>query len=109
GGEMPVLNTTSLSIDRLRREGDAFMEELSREYYLAPSGQKPTAELQPIYEKHAAILGPDELAMVLEMCRSSDAGSEDHRGLRLLTDWLVEAQSARALATLDERDIAWEG
>ena len=106
---MPVLNTTSLSIDRLRREGDAFMEELSREYYLAHSGQKPTAELQPIYEKHAAILGPDALAMVLEMFRAAPAGSEDQRGLRLLTDWLVEAQSARALATLDERDIAWEG
>jgi hypothetical protein len=106
---MPVLNTTSLSIDRLRREGDGFMEELSREYYLAHSGQKPTAELQPIYEKHAAILGPDALAMVLEMFRSSDPGSEDQRGLRLLTDWLVEAQSSRALATLDERDIAWEG
>ena len=105
---MPVLNTTSLSMERLRREGDAFMEELSREYDLAHSGQKPTAELQPIYEKHAAILGPDALAMVLEMFRSAPPDSEEQRGLRLLTDWLVEAQSARALATLDERDIAWE-
>ena len=102
---MPALNTTSLSIDRLRREGDAFMEELSREYYLAHSGQKATAELQPIYEKHSAILGPDALAIVLEMFRSAAEGSEDQRGLRLLTDWLAEAQSARALATLDEREI----
>src|SRR5690348_8957212 len=105
---MPVLNTTSLSMDRLRHEGDAFMEELSREYYLAHSGQKPTAELQPIYAKYAAILGPDALAMVLEMFRSAAPESEDQRGLRLLTDWLVEAQSSRALASLDERDITWE-
>ena len=55
---MTVLNTTSLSIDRLRRDGDAFMQDISREYYLAHSGQKPTAELQPVYEKHAAILAP---------------------------------------------------
>ena len=105
---MVVLNTTSLSIDRLRSEGDAFMEELSREYYLAHSGHKATAELQPIYEKHAAILGPDALAMVLEMFRSAPPGSEEQRGLRMLTDWLVEAQSSRVLATLDEREIAWE-
>ena len=105
---MAVVNTASLSIDRLRREGDGFMEELSREYYLAHSGHKATAELQPIYAKHAGILGPDVLAMVLEMFRAAPAGSEDRRGLRLLTDWLVEAQSARVLATLDERDITWE-
>src|SRR5437764_13821126 len=99
---MAVVNMTSLSIERLRREGDAFMEELSREYYLASSGQKPSAELQPIYDKYGAILGPDALAMVVEMFRGSEAGSEEHRGLRLLTDWLVEAQSSRALASLDE-------
>ena len=106
---MAVVNTTSLSIDRLRREGDVFMEEYSREYYLASSGQKATAEFQPIYAKHAAILGADALAMVLEMFRGAEADSEEFRGLRLLTDWLVEAQSARLLVSLDEREIAWEG
>jgi hypothetical protein len=106
---MTVLNTTSLSIDRLRRDGDAFMQDISREYYLAHSGQKPTAELQPVYEKHAAILGPDALAMVLEQFRAAPPASEEHRGLRLLTDWLAEAQSSRVLAPLDEREITWEG
>jgi len=105
---MKVLNSTSLSIDALRHQGELFMEELSREYYLAHSGQKPTAELQPIYKKYGMILGPDALAMVLEFFRSAPAGSEEQRGLRLLTDWLVESQSARELAALDERDIAWE-
>ena len=37
------------------------MEEISREFYLAHSGQKPTAELQPIYARYAPILGPDAL------------------------------------------------
>ena len=106
---MAVLNTTSLSVDRLRREGEAFTEELSREYYLASSGQKATAELQPIYAKYAAILGPDALAMVLELFRGAPADSEEFRGTRILTDMLVEAQSARELAALDEREIAWEG
>ena len=104
-----MLNTSSLSIDRLRRDGDAFMQEISREYYLAHSGQKPTAELQPVYEKHAAILGPEALGMVLEQFQAAPPESEEHRGLRLLTDWLAEAQSSRVLASLDEREIAWEG
>ena len=106
---MTVMNSASLSIDRLRREGERFMEELSREYYLAHSGQKASAELQPVYEKYAAILGSDALTMVLELFRGANVGSEEQRGLRLLADWLTESQSARALAPLDEREISWEG
>ena len=96
---MTVMNSSSLSLDRLRRDGERFMEELSREYYLAHSGQKASAELQPVYERFAAILGSDALTMVLELFRGSDVGSEEHRGLRLLADWLTESQSARALST----------
>jgi len=84
------------------------MQEISREYYLAHSGQKPTAELQPIYARHAAILGPDALALTLDAFRSSSEGSEEQRSARLLVDWQAESQSARQLAALDEREIAWE-
>ena len=54
-----------LSIERLRREGEEFMEELSREYYEAHSGLKSSAELQPIYHAHREILGPDTPIIVL--------------------------------------------
>src|SRR5919108_1839422 len=101
-----TLGTTTLSLDRLRRDGESFNEELSRELYLAQSGQKVAAELQPIYDRYAAILGPDALAMVLELFRAGPPGGEDWRGLRLLAEWLVDSQSARALAGLDEREIA---
>src|SRR3954465_14600283 len=106
---MAVMNSTSLSLDRLRRDGERFMEELSREYYLAHSGQKASAELQPVYEKYADILGPDALGMALELFLAAAPQSEEQRGLRLLADWLAESQSARELAPLDEREIAWEG
>src|SRR5262249_24245931 len=69
---------------------------------------KSTAELQPIYARHAAILGHDALAMVLEAFRASAQGSEEQRSTRLLLDWLAESQSARELAPVDERQIAWE-
>jgi hypothetical protein len=101
--------TSSLSVERLRREGEQFMEELSREYYDAHSGLKASADLQPVYEKYRAILGPDALAVAREFFEASAEGSEEHRSARLLLDWQVESQSSRELAALDEREIAWEG
>lgn len=97
-----------LSIERLRREGEAFLEELSREYYEAHSGLKSSAELQPIYHAHREILGPDALEVAREAFVGSVEGSEERRSARLLLDWQVESQSSRQLAELDEREIAWE-
>jgi hypothetical protein len=98
----------SLSIDSLREGGEAFIEEISREYYLAHSGQKPTAELQPIYARHAEVVSEDALALTLEAFRESVPGAEEHRSARALLDWQAESQSGRELASLDEREIAWE-
>jgi hypothetical protein len=97
-----------LSLDRLRAEGEQFMEELSREYYLSHAGHKPNAELQPVYAKHAPILGPDSLELALETFKGASADGDEQRGARLLLDWQVESQSSRQLAALDEREIAWE-
>jgi hypothetical protein len=101
--------TARLSVERLRREGEQFMEELSREYYSAHSGLKSTADLRPVYEAHREILGPDALAVAREYFDGSVEGSEERRSARLLLDWQVESQSSRELAALDEREISWEG
>jgi len=98
-----------LSIERLRREGEAFMQEISREYFEAHAGLKASAELQPIYAKHREILGRDSLELTREHFLATAEGSEERRSARLLLDWQAESQSARELASLDEREIAWEG
>ena len=59
-----------LTIDRLRRDGQTFMEDVSREIYLSHSGHKATAELQPIYDRHAGVLA----AMPSIWCEPSSAG-----------------------------------
>jgi len=100
--------TSPLSVERLRREGERFMQELSREYYEAHSGLKASADLQPIYAKYREILGPDALDVAREFFEGSAEGSEERRSARLLLDWQVESQSSRELAPLDEREIAWE-
>jgi len=98
----------SLSIDTLRADGARFMEEISREYYLASAGLKEQVELQPIYARHRDIMSAESLAMVLERFKGAAAGSEDHRSARILLEWQAEAQSARELSPMDEREMAWE-
>ena len=99
---------SGVSLDRLRRDGQAFSEEISREYYLAAAGLKLTAELQPIYGKYAAIMSADALGKTLDAFRAATPGSEEHRKTRILLEWLAGLQAGRELAPLEEREIAWE-
>ena len=103
-----MTTTRNLTLDKLRRGGERFMEEISREYYLSGAGHKPTAELQPVYQRHSAILGHDALELTLDAFRAAPNDSEERRSARLLVDWQVESQTARELAALDEREIGWE-
>ncbi len=98
-----------LSIERLRRDGEAFLQELSRELYEAYSGLKGEAQIQPLYAKYRAIFSEDALEVAREAFVGSAEGSEERRSARLLLDWQVESRSSRQLAALDEREIAWEG
>jgi len=99
---------TEFSMEALREQGEAFMIDISREFYLAYSGQKGSAELQPIYAKYARVLDADSLAFALETFKRAPEGSEERRSARLILDWQAESQSGRQLAELDEREIAWE-
>jgi len=99
---------TEMSLDRLRLGGEAFMEEVSREQYLTGAGHKQTAALQAIYHRHGEVLGEDSLGFALEHLRGAAPESEEWRSARLLLEWQVEAQSSRALAVHDEREIEWE-
>ena len=100
---------TALSLERLRRGGGELMEELSREYYRAQAGLQSSAELAPIYARHADVLSDDSLQMMRELFRDAAAGSEELRSARILLDWQAEGLVSRTLAPLDEREIAWEG
>ena len=84
------------------------MEALSREQYLALSGHKPNAELRPIYDRFAHVLGPGALELTRDAFRSSTPATEEWRSARALLDWQVESHASRELAELDERLIAWE-
>ena len=85
---------SALDLQRLRAEGQAFMEAISRESYLAFAGHKKTAELQPIYEKYGRALGREAFELTLDAFRSAPDGSEGKRSARLLLEWEIESQAA---------------
>lgn len=97
------------ALDALRSKGEAFLRDVSREYYSSHAGLKPAAELQPIYERHREAYGDEALEQALGLLRDSPAGSEEHRSGRMLVEWLLESRVGRELAPLEEREIAWEG
>jgi hypothetical protein len=99
---------SDLDLRRLRAEGQAFMEEISRESYLAYAGLKTTAELQPIYERHERVLGVEALELTLAAFRAAPANTDDMRSAQSLLEWEIESQASKPLAALDEREIEWE-
>src|SRR4051812_28041887 len=98
-----------MSVERLRTEGEAFMQELSREFYESLSGLKSEALIQRVYEKHREMFSEDALEVAREMLEGSAEDTDERRSARILLDWQVESRSSRELAPLDEREIEWEG
>ncbi|MCX5756682.1 MAG: hypothetical protein NTX19_11320 [Gemmatimonadetes bacterium] len=98
-----------MSLDQIRTRGEAFLEDVSREYHAAHAGLKKGADLQPIYARHAGAYGPEAMEEVRSAYDSATPGSEDHRSARLLLDWLVGSQVGRELAPIEERELTWEG
>jgi len=99
---------SELTLQRLRAEGQAFMEAISRESYLAFAGLKRTAELQPIYKQYERILGPEAFELTLEAFRAAPEDGDEKRAAQNLLEWEIESQAAKPLAALDEREIEWE-
>jgi hypothetical protein len=103
------VKTSVCALDELRAKGEAFLQDVSREYYSSHAGLKPSAELQPIYDRHRDAFGDESLELALGLLRDSAPASEEYRSGRMLVEWLLDSRVGRDLATLEEREIAWEG
>lgn len=109
-------------LEGLRRRGEAFLEAISTEYHAAYAGLKAAPAIQPIYAAHEAAYGDEAFAQALEQYKDSrpapgatpisalkeNGSALAFRSARSLLDWLLESRVGRELASLDEREIAWE-
>ena len=100
--------TRSLTLERLRRDGEAFMEEISREYYLALAGHKAAPVLTPIFRKYEHVSGADAIALTREALESAANGAERSR-VRALLEWMVDKSVRDQMSALEEQVMAWEG
>ncbi len=80
----------------LVQRGEAFSQELGREYYLTHAGLKAEAEFAAIYARHAELTSDG----ALEAARAA--------GSPALYEWVVDLRVSRALVPFEERQLAWE-
>lgn len=97
-----------MNLNQLRDRAQQFTEDVSRESYLAHSGQKPEAALQAIYSKYSDTTSDEALELCVGRFRNAPEGSEELRAARMLLEWEVESRVGQVLAPLDEREISLE-
>jgi hypothetical protein len=95
------------TLDDLRRAGEALTVDVSRALHRAHAGLDAAADLRPIYARHADAVSPAALEVALGALADAARGTP-RAPARALAEWQVEAQTGRALAAHDEREIAWE-
>jgi hypothetical protein len=93
---------TAPPLDRVRGAAEALSEDVSRALWRAHAGHAADAPLAAIYARHAGAYGPEALEVARELLDEPGAPA------RALAEWVAETRVARALATLDERELAWE-
>ena len=96
------------SLERLRRDGEKFMEEISREYYLSLAGHKGAPELTPILKKYAHLSSTDAIALARVGLENARNGAERDQ-MRALLEWIVDKTVRDQLAGVEEKVLAWEG
>jgi hypothetical protein len=91
-----------LDLDRYRADADDFMTELMREHYLHFSGQKDEFEIEPIYERHAALFSRHAVEQ-LRGCGNRELLMFAVQGLMGQETKAEEAELARREAALELR------
>src|SRR5258707_4180301 len=75
-------------LDEYRRDAEAFLEDLDREYYLHLAGHKPDLAVERIYERHRRLFERDAVERVGERRRA--ASGQDERRLRYLHKFALD-------------------
>ncbi len=85
----------------MRRDAEAFVRAVSKEYYENHAGLKETLETAPIYAKHAHLFDKEVLAGL--HARRAEATGDEERRLRLLQSALTEEALQGAVTELTDR------
>jgi len=85
-----------VTLDALLADGEAMHQELGREYYLTGAGLKREPDFHTIYDGHPFVSSDEALALARD------------EGTSTVLEWLVDVRVGRAVAALEEQQLAWE-
>jgi hypothetical protein len=111
-----------MDLDAYRLSAEAFLSELTGEYYRHYAGLKEQYAIEPIYAQHGELFTRRAVDGLREHAARSPAGSDEHRRLTMLVDFAVEGyvgeagkqaeselalREARTMLELDDRRIGY--
>src|SRR5947209_13500961 len=97
-----------------RGSAEAFLVELTTEYYRHYAGLQDTYDIEPIYERHRELFSQEAVESLRALAGGAQDGTEERRQLRLLLDFAVEGhlgeatKSAEAELAQREAELAIE-
>lgn len=93
-------------LDRLRAAGESLFEALAREEYRVAAGLQPELTRTAVYARHSWASAPAALEAAVSAWR--EAPDDRARDLaRRLLEWQAGLAIERAVAPLEERELAW--
>jgi hypothetical protein len=99
-----------MDVNAYRQSAEAFLTDLTREYYVHYAGLKEAYEIEPIYERHEDLFTAGAIESLREQRDDTDPGSDESRRLRMLLDFAVEGHLGEATKELEtqlaEREAA---
>jgi hypothetical protein len=84
-----------------RREAEAFLEQIDREYYLHLAGHKPELAVEEIYERHASLFAREAVDRIGDARRAADGEAELR--LRYLHQFAVDGHLGTITRELEAR------
>ncbi len=90
-----------MDLDSYRRSAEAFISELTAEYYRHYAGLKDEYEIEPIYARHAELFAPDAVEELRALTDAAAPGSDGRRRLTMLLDFAVEGLSGQQTKELE--------
>ena len=103
-----------MDLDAYRASAEAFVSDLTAEYYRHFAGLKDDYAIEPIYERHASLFTRESVHALRELASVPEPRTDEHRRRRMLLDFAVEGHLGQATKAIEaelarrEADLAIE-
>jgi hypothetical protein len=90
-----------MDLDAYRASAEAFVSDLTAEYYRHFAGLKDDYAIEPIYDRHASLFTRESVHALRELASVPEPGTDEHRRRRMLLDFAVEGHLGQATKAIE--------